>query len=289
MIAFQRPAAGLQLARHDGAGAAQHDRTRVEPNSDVRDAPVVVLTYAHSGAARLQSLLAPHPGLACTSGTGILPLCEQAAVAWRMADDRDGMTLSPLALASVRALATGIITSMLIRTGKRRWCELATASPVSAETFLQIYPGTRFVCLHRSCPDMVYAALHASPWGLAGPAFAPFTATHPGSAVAALTAYWAAHAGPLVTFEESHPAVCHRVRYEDLTGGSRASALFAFLGMEIPGAGMPGAHDASDNTAEPGAAGCATPIPAGQIPPQLLAQANDLAGKLGYPPLAPIQ
>ena len=134
MIAFQRPAAGLQLARHDGAGAAQHDRTRVEPNSDVRDAPVVVLTYAHSGAARLQSLLASHPDLACTSGTGILPLCEQAAITWRSADDRAGMTLSPLALASVRALATGIITSMLIRTGKRRWCELATASPMSAET-----------------------------------------------------------------------------------------------------------------------------------------------------------
>lgn len=282
MTALQQPAAGLQLPQRDRAAAPK-------PNGDVRDAPVIVLTYAHSGAARLQSLLASHPDLACTSGTGILPLCEQAAITWRIADDRADMGLSPLALASIRALATGIITSMLIRTGKRRWCELAAAPPMSAETFLQIYPGTRFVCLHRACTDMVYAAIHASPWGLAGPAFAPFTATHPGSTVAALTAYWTAHAGPLVTFEEAHPEVCHRIRYEDLSAGSQASALFAFLGLEIPSAGIPGGRDASDITAEPGAAGCATPIPAGQIPPQLLAQANDLAGKLGYLPMAPAQ
>ena len=39
--------------------------------------PVVVLAYAYSGAGRIQRLLSGSDLLACTSGTGLLPLCAQ--------------------------------------------------------------------------------------------------------------------------------------------------------------------------------------------------------------------
>jgi len=152
-------------------------------------APVIVLTYAHAGAEHLRPLLAGHLDLACTSGTGLLPLCQQAATTWRHVEGQPGSALSELAAASIRALATSVITTVLAQTGKRRWCEFATAPPRSTETFLRLYPGTRIICLHRGCADVIRAALHASPWGLSGTSFAPFTAAYPGSTVAALAAY----------------------------------------------------------------------------------------------------
>lgn len=265
--------------------APGYDHGRPGPGDPARRDPVIVLTYAYSGAERLQSLLARHPELACTSGTGILPLCEQAAATWRNVDGRPEGPLSALAITSTRALATGIITALLAQAGNRRWCELATASPVSAETFSQLYPGTRFLCLHRACPDVAHAALHTSPWGLAGPTFAPFNAAHPASSVAALTAYWTAHTGPLLAFEQAHPGNCRRVRYEDLATDAEASQIFAFLGLPDPSPGIFDRADANDRA--PHAGHPTVPIPAAQIPAPLLAQANQLNSKLSYPPLGP--
>jgi hypothetical protein len=253
--------------------------------------PVIVLAYPHVGMERLWSLLAANPALACTSGTGILPLCEQAAATWRGADSRTGAQLSPLAVTSTRALTTGVITAILARLGRRRWCEFATALPSSAETFLRLYPQTRVLCLHRACADVIYATLHASPWGLAGPEFAPFIVAYPGSIAAALTAYWTARTRSLIEFEEAHPEVCRRIRYEDLTEEAHADALLAFLGLQAPDPDIliPAHVDVaaqayeSENGPPPGDADDRVPFPADQIPPPLLAQAHSLLTKLGYP------
>jgi hypothetical protein len=103
--------------------------------------PVVVLATAYSGAARLRTLLEDCPDLACTSGTGILPLCEQAAAVWRTADGRAPQgTPSRLAAAATRALADALITSVLARAGQRRWCEFCSAMPRAATAFAQLYP-----------------------------------------------------------------------------------------------------------------------------------------------------
>jgi Sulfotransferase family len=259
-------------------------------------APVIVLTYAHSGAGLLRSLLARHPDLACTSGTGVLPLCQQAATAWRRTDGLADGPLPALAVASTRNLAATIITAVLSAEGKRRWCEISTAEPAAAETFLQLFPATRVLCLQRSWPDVVYAALHASPWGLAGQAIAPFVSAHPASAAAALTAHWTAHAGRLLAFERANPGACRRVRYEDLTGGS-CSGLHAFLGLDDPGPAalswaVTDAATTADAATGAGAASAAgaddppTPFPTRQIPPGLLDRASSLMNELGYPPPA---
>jgi hypothetical protein len=257
------------------AAGARGTRSPAGPGAALaRGVPVIVLSYPHSGTDRLWSLLADQAELACTSGSGVLPLCEQAAAAWANADGTADGRLSALAASSIRSLVATIVTSLLVQQGKRRWCEFATAPPRSAETFLRLYPQTRVLCLHRSCPDFICAVLLASPWGLASPAFAPFTSAYPASTVAALTAYWAAHTGALLEFEQAHPENCRRVRHDDLADGP-GPGLHAFLGLEEAGADLMPAQ----------ASGPPPAIPVSQIPRPLLAVASDLTGKLGYPPL----
>jgi hypothetical protein len=270
--------------------------------------PIVILGYAHGGIARLQQIVADAPGLACTSGTGVLPLCEQAIAAWRKIDDRSGPR-SSLALASVRALADSMITAILVRSGGTRWCETSVARATCAHTFLQMYPAARFLCLHRSCLDVIRSAILASPWGLAGTPFASFASAYPVSPAAAVAAWWAACTEPLLDFEEAKPGACHRVRYEELIShpGHTAAEVLAFLSLAPPdpaappwmtGGAEPGPQPAADGTAPDGAApdgaaadGAAADGAAAddqarlveQLPPPLRERVSHLQARIGYP------
>jgi hypothetical protein len=134
-----------------------------------RTCPVIVLSYAHSGARQVQDILAAGSGLACTSSTGILPLTAAAADTWRRIDGHAGPGLSQLAVSAIRALVSTQITVILAGAGAARWCELATAAASTAEDFLRIFPQTAFVCVHRRCLDVIRTGVQASPWGLPGP------------------------------------------------------------------------------------------------------------------------
>lgn len=254
-----------------------------------------MLAYAHAGGARLQDALREHPDLACTSGTGVLPLCEQALGAWRRIEEwPSAAAVSPLAAASVRSVVAAMLTVLAARSGRSRWCETATVSQEAAQSFLAVFPEARFVCLHRPCDGFIRAALAARPWGLSGPAFAPYTAAYPGSTVAALAAYWVAHAGPSLDFEAAHPQQCVRVHFHDLDSDPRAVmralAQFLELGQAEPALPRPKDPDVagSESTDAAGAPdGGRRPLPLGQIPAPLLAQIDDLHGRLGYPPLRP--
>src|SRR5215469_12954549 len=113
------------------------------------NSPIVVLSYAYAGAERVQDALAVGSPLGCTSGTGIIPQCAAAAEVWRRIEGQQGMTMSRLAAAAIRGLVTAQIAAILASSGQPRWCELATAAPGAAETFLQVFPGAHFVCAHR--------------------------------------------------------------------------------------------------------------------------------------------
>ena len=52
-----------------------------------RSGPIVLLTYAHAGADVLARVLSASPSLACTFGTGLLPLCHAAVNCWRIAEN----------------------------------------------------------------------------------------------------------------------------------------------------------------------------------------------------------
>jgi Sulfotransferase family len=255
-------------------------------------APVIILGYAHSGGARVLSLLSDSNELACTSGTGLLPLCEQAAAVWRRAEDKDAESgqISALAAASIRAMVGAIVTQVLARAGRDRWCEFAAAADETAATFLRLFPGARFVCVHRCFSDVARAAIQASPWGLAGQGYGPFLAAYPGSTLAALAAWWTVRTSALLAFERDHPRECLRIRCEDLDADQpgTVSAVASFLGITgtaSQAAMLPGDLPAAGTAPEPAGSGLELPIPVARLPPALLAQVNDLLERLGYPPL----
>jgi len=247
--------------------------------------PVVVLAGSYSGAARLRHVLAGSAPFACTSGTGLLPLCAQAAATWQRVDNRDGPP-SALALSSIRALATCMITAMMAGTGRSRWCEISfSPPPAAAEIFLRLYPGTQFVCLHRNCPDVIRTAIEANPWGLGSAGLGSFTAAYPGSSAAAIAAYWAESTESALDFQAAHPAACHQIRYEDLVDDQdlAADAMFAFLGVDASSPPEAGAEEAY--AAVPGAALGGAGVPASFLPRPLAERVNRLQQRLGYPPV----
>lgn len=257
-------------------------RTAQPRGGESQQGPVIVLAYAQAGAAQLQRMLARDAALACTSGTGVLPLCDLAAATWRQVDNRGG-PLSGLAAASIRSMANSVITVILARAGKSRWCEASFAPASRAEAFLELYPATKFICLHRCCLDVIIAGLQANPWGPADTPFGPYAAAYPGNSLATMAAYWTSSTEALLQFQETHPAACCRLRYEDLIGNADAmpSEIATFLDLGPPDPSAPPWN--RDQT--PPQVDQVDQLPVDRIPLPLRTMINDLQKRLGYPPL----
>ncbi len=243
--------------------------------------PVIVLSYAYSGADLVQNALAADAKLACTSGTGIIPLCAAAAETWRRIEGQQGTALSSLAAASIRGLVTAQVTAILAGAGQARWCELASAAPTAAEPFLQVFPQARFVCVHRACPDVIRAGVQASPWGLHGQGLTPYLLAHPGNSVAALAASWASSAEQLLSFEQANHETSHRVRYEDVAAFPDQALSTVRATLQL-GSGN-GASLAQPMPSQP------DPVPPAQIPAELISEPlrqriSRLHAELGYAP-----
>ena len=246
--------------------------------------PVVVLTYSFSGWRRLQGVLERVPELACTAGTGVLGMCDTAARAWANVDE-SGEHMSSLAAKSIRAMVASMMTVMVTRSSEaRRWCEIATAEPAAAETFLRLVPGTQFLCLHRSCPDAVRAVLTSSPWGIIGGPFTPYLQAYPANATAAIAACWADCAGQLLDFESRHPESALRVRYEDLAGDPAATsqAISDFTGL-TPASPVPWLAEDEPPAGAGELAGSDAVFPVTMLPPQLVQRIGRLHEQLDYP------
>ena len=266
-------------------GRAAQEAGAVVQGADTRHGPVVVLAYPHAGAELLGEMLSASPSLACTSGTGLIPLCHAAVSSWQQAEGQNRAP-SALAIKSVRTLAATMVGVIQARAGAARWCETVMAAPEVAGTFLQVFPGTAFVCLHRSLRAVLAEGLRTYPLGLGGSPFWPYCGPHPGNNVATITAYWAACTESLLEFESRYARSCLRIRHEDLAAGREEQArdLYAHLGLEAGDLAVPRhPHDAG-STAEADPAG---PWPGewpARIPPPLRARLNDLHAQLGYAP-----
>jgi Sulfotransferase family len=244
-----------------------------------------VLTYVHTGAELLSQLLSVTPGLACTSATGLLPVCHEAISAWQQAEGRTGRP-SALAIKSVRALATAMITYIQAGHGARRWCEIAYSGPEVAETFLQVFPGARFLCLYRSMPGVLGEAVAACPWGLGDSPFWAYSSGHPGNNIATIATYWTVRTEALLDFEGNHPGPCLRVRYEDIADdpGQRFADIADALGLSdgklsrprVPAwNGQSGSHQAALEAGKPR-------FPIDRIPVALGSRASEVSARLGY-------
>lgn len=279
----------MSAALPDEATTQQPARIRT------RSGPVVVLSYALAGSGLLTRTLSASSSLACTSGTGVLPLCHTAMVAWQQIENRSGPP-SALAIKSVRALMDTMITVIRATTGAQRWCETAFAQPSSVDAFLQVIPTAAVLCLYRSLTGVLKDAAQSYPWGLGGSPFWPYSAGHPGNNVATVGAYWAASARSLLDCEAKHPDSCLRVRYEDLVTdpGTEARRIFEWFDVDQQDLALPRgpgrtAHG-PDRPATAASAQASGPrsrqpdqtVPVDRIPSQLLDQVNRLHRELGY-------
>ena len=253
------------------------------------DGMVVVLTFPHAGAAGLRAELTAHPSLGCTGGTGLLPLAYQAYMSWQRAEGRVDPAVSPLAARSVRGMMTALVMTILARAGKPRLCEVSVAPVHCADAFLKFFPRTRFLCMYRSCEDVIRATIDEHPPG----AHANEFPAHPTDDLVALAEYWLVRSSALAEFEESHQESCLRVRYEDLATQREATLkdVFAFLGLATDEVAVSGPGEALVSGFGTGPTGelphQAAPLPLDHIPPPLLAQANALLSRLGYSAWAP--
>jgi hypothetical protein len=249
--------------------------------------PVAVLTYAGSGIPRLRAMMETLPELEWLVGANLVQLCDRVARDWKIIDNRGGQ-LSGLARRGVMVLVGSMLMPRLAASGKRRWCTPALAStPESASTFAALFPGARFISLHRSCLDVIYAGLAACPWGLAGngQGYDAFAAGNPGNSVAALAEYWCTQTERMLGIEDAHPDRCMRVLYEDLDADPEGllGTICAYLGLT----------SASDPAGPPAAVGtsivgCGREVPVDRIPPHLMLRVSTLTRRLGYSALAPV-
>jgi hypothetical protein len=246
--------------------------------------PVIVLSYPHAGTEVLTRMLSASPSLACTSSSGLLPLCQAAAVTWRQVENRD--TASALAIKSIRTLATTMVAVIQSRSGATRWCETAFA-PAAAATFLQVFPEATFLSFHRRLQGVLAEGIRTYPWGLGGSPFWPYSGPHPGNNAATVAAYWAACTEALLEFETAHPLACLRIRYEDIIESRQRQAreIFGRLGLPAADLRSPGDPRVAEDLAgaEGDGASPGSPVPTTQLPPQLLARIRELHARLDYP------
>jgi Sulfotransferase family len=270
--------------------------------------PVFVLCAARSGSTLLRFMLDAHPDLACPPETNLPGLCALLATVWSLIEGAplaaergtEPPRIPDAAIAGVRHTVDLMVASYLARRGKKRYCDKSLGAARHAELLRRVYPGARFLCLHRHPMDVIASGLEACPWGLSGYGFEPYIASSPGNAVLALASFWADSAAEILAAEERFPDACHRIRYEDMVCDPEgiADGIFRFLGVPpVPGISSrcfdpdrerSGPADykiwhTSQVTAD--SVGRGWSIPAGMIAPQVLAQMSGLTQKLQYVPV----
>jgi Sulfotransferase family len=268
--------------------------------------PVFVLTASRSGSTLLRFILDSHPDLACPPETSIASACAALARSWHILENADSgharlgaqpAMISPQVADAVREAIDQIYGHYLQGRGKRRWCDKSLDSYQFADLVAEIYPDARFICLFRHCMDVIASGVEACPWGLHRFGFDPHVAQYPGNSVAAIGSYWLSCAQAIIGFQEAHPEVCHRVRYEDLVTDPEgtAAAIFDFLGA-APAPGIPEtsfrtAHEAGGPGDEKiwftggvtsGSVGRGLSVPAAALPSALAEAVNETLTKLGY-------
>jgi protein-tyrosine sulfotransferase len=182
------------------------------------------------------------------------------------------------------------------RGGKRVYCDKSLDSVHHLELVRALFPDVRMVLLFRHVMDTVASGIEASPWGFQAYGYAPYVQAAPGNAVAALASYWLDHVSRALSWEQEHPDLCHRVRYEDLVlaPGTTVLGIQRFLGVEEDRSVLTRAFDRHaprgpgdykvehTTTVHAASLGHGKRVPVAMLPPPLLEALNKQLKALGY-------
>lgn len=296
---------------------------------------IVVVGAARSGTTLLRLLLDAHAEIGCPAEAGIPNLVSNLCRVWGTidADLLDDQLRDPLATqeagpdgtgrtetnggtnrledprllelpakakAAVRDAALAPMLHYCQREGKRIYCDKSLDSVHHVDVVHQIFPEARYVLLFRHVMDTVVSGIEASPWGFQAYGYLPFVQRSPDNFVAAIFTYWLSHVDAALRWQEAHPKLCHRVRYEDLvTDPADVMAnVCEFLGVTHDPAALerafararsakgPGDYKVTFTSAiEAASIGRGKRVPVAMVPPTLLEAANEKLKTLGYAPL----
>lgn len=270
--------------------------------------PGFVLCPARSGSTLLRLILNSHPEVACPPETNLVEIFAKigftvASTAARVKGDAsvsDAATEHATGLC--REVAQQTLGAYAQAQGKSMWVDKSLASALFANVLVKVYPEGRFICLYRQCPDTVASLNEASAWSYESFGVLPFVQGSPANLVRALTEYWVDRVTLLQTFEQAHPELALRVRYEDLVAQPDAAMarVFAFLGVRADEsviasalalqtdetAVMPGDAKARfSKRIDSTSVGRGWAVPFDMLTPELRQRVDDLSRELGYLPL----
>lgn len=223
-------------------GTRQATRTNARHGTaaDLR-APGFVFCAARSGSTLLRLILNAHPEIACPPETNLVEIFAAIGFSVSTAAEpgRNGHDSARFAQDAQRAaelsrtVADEILGEYAKTRGKAMWIDKSLPSVFFAELLAQIYPGARFICLYRQCPDTIASLHEASSWAYDSFGVLPYVRESPGNLVQALAAYWVDRVEKMRAFEEANPDQVLRVRYEDLVSLPETTVreIFGFLGV----------------------------------------------------------
>lgn len=283
-------AVGLDMDRSEDVVLRQ--RPRLGP-------PIFVLCPARSGSTLLRYVLDAHPAIFAPAETNLSSvLAGIHSMAHVLLGDGEMADLA--AEDQSRQLAQDTIGQVAADSGASRWCDKSLTSVHHAPYLARVFPDAQFICLYRNCRDFLLSAVEASPWGYNAYGFDAYVRASPDNVVPALSAYWADVTAALLNFEEEHPSVSIRVRYEDMALNPTATvnAIWEFLQIEpaplSPDAALsghhgtgPGDHKVDFTTRiEATSVNKAAAVPFDHIPRPLLDRLNALHSAVGYNPIS---
>ena len=248
-----------------------------------------------------------HPEIGCPGEAGIPALIRNVGQAWwtisgNRSETWDVSELSPAARKELRHAINAPMADYCSREGKRMYCDKSLDSVHHLGLVYQLFPNARYLLLYRHVMDTVASGLEASPFGFRAYGYLPFIQASPDNLVEALVRYWLKHVTGARNWENSHPQLCHRVRYEELVMDPERTVreICRFLDVAVDVTVLDRLFDRARLASGPGdhkiihtaaihtnSIGVGKRIPVGLVPPGLLQAANGRLLELGYEPLGP--
>lgn len=209
--------------------------------TDSSVSPIFIMATARSGSTLLRYIIDTHPDICCPAELNLGNLCAQllrvhSLTTAQVSPAHQERETRQRIYAEIRQTVSDIMRPYAKARNKKRWCDKSGANLAHADWFKKVFPGAKYICLHRHCMDVVHSLLELSRFGFAD-WNVDYVYKNPRNFVVAMAEYWADYTEKLLAFERRNAADCFRIKYETLVTDPAATLeqLFAFLGVDWDG------------------------------------------------------